>query len=232
MSNGSDQASSGVQQLIDKLRQEGIDAGQEQAELILVDARKRAEEIIADAKEQAETTVKAAQEQAKGEIQAVRDALQLAYRDSMLALKENITEDFARRVKQLITAQMKDEAFLKQLILSVAEQSKPRDMDYKPIEILLPSDLTDRGGPPGSNAGQPQNHTPENDSLTQFVTALTTEQFREGVTFKASELHDGGIRVRIVEDDVELNLSDEAVSDLLLEYLLPRYRALIEGIVK
>ena len=232
MSNESDQASSGVQQLIDKLRQEGIDAGQEQAEQILIDARKRAEEIVGEAKQQADKTLKAAQDQAKGEIQSVREAFQLAYRDSMLALKENITVDFALRVRQLINAQLNDEGFLSRLILVVAAQSKPQDMDEKSIEILLPAAVIDLNEPPQRSTSGPQREGEEKDALTQFVTGLAAEQFREGVTFKVTDRHDSGIRVRIVEDDIELNLSDEAVSDLLLEYLLPRYRALIEGIVK
>jgi len=230
MSNGSDQVSSGVQQLIDKLRQEGIDAGQEQAEQLLIDARKRAEEIVNEAKAQAENTLKTAQEQAKGEIQAVRDAFALAYRDSMLALKENITVDFALRIRQLIRAQMKDEGFLKQLILTVAAQSRPQDKDNKPLEILLPESVFNISEPPA--AGHLQKHAAESDPLTRFVTALAAEQLRDGVTFKVSDAHESGIRVRIVGEDIELNLSEEAVSDLLLEYLLPRYRALIEGIVK
>jgi V/A-type H+-transporting ATPase subunit E len=232
MSDESDQTSSGVQQLIDKLRQEGIDAGQEQAEQILIDARKRAEEIISDAKEQADQTLKAAQEQARAEIQSVRDAFQLAYRDSMLALKENITVDFAQRVRQLVSAQLRDEAFLKQLILTVAAQSKPQDMEGKPIEILLPAGIIDINEPPQRQAGRLHEQTPETDPITRFVTALAAEQLRDGVTFKVSDAHESGIRVCIVKEDIELSLTDVAVSDLLLEYLLPRYRALIEGIVK
>jgi V/A-type H+-transporting ATPase subunit E len=226
MSNGSDQAASGVQQFIDKLRQDGIDAGQEQAEQILLDARKRADEIIAEAKEQADKMLQSAQDQAKGEIQSVRDAFQLAYRDSLLALKENITVDFALRVKQLISAQLRDEEFLRQLILAVAIQSTPRDINEKTIEILLPKRFIGRHGV------RPAKQSSEKDPLTEFVTALAAEQFRDGVTFDVSPAHDSGIRVRIVDDDIELNITDQAVSDLLLEYLLPRYRALIDGIVK
>jgi V/A-type H+-transporting ATPase subunit E len=232
MSNGTEQASSGVQQLIDKLRQEGIDAGQEQAEQILIEARKRAEEIMSEAKEQADKTLIAAQQQAKGEIQAVRDAFQLAYRDSMLALKENITVDFALRVRQLIHAQLRDQNFLRQLILTVAAQSKSDGMEDKDMDILLPEALIDLNEPAVRQAGRVRQPSSKSDALTGFVTALAAEQFRDGVTFKVSDAHDSGIRVRLTEDDIEFDLTDESVSDLLLEYLLPRYRALIEGIVK
>jgi V/A-type H+-transporting ATPase subunit E len=42
----------------------------------------------------------------------------------------------------------------------------------------------------------------------------------------------GGIRLRLVDHDVTLELTDKAVASLILQHLQPRFRALIEGIVK
>jgi V/A-type H+-transporting ATPase subunit E len=41
-----------------------------------------------------------------------------------------------------------------------------------------------------------------------------------------------GLRVRLVDKEVILDLSDRAVADAILEHLQPRFRALLEGIVK
>jgi V/A-type H+-transporting ATPase subunit E len=38
--------------------------------------------------------------------------------------------------------------------------------------------------------------------------------------------------VRLVDRDVVLDLSDRAVADVILEHLQPRFRALLEGVVK
>jgi V/A-type H+-transporting ATPase subunit E len=231
--NDSNQASSGVQQLIDKLRQEGIDAGQKEAEQILIDARRRAEAILGDAKQKADHMVKAAQQDAEKQIQSVRDALKLAFRDSLLALKENITVDFSLRLKRLVKEQMRDEVFLKQLILEIAGRSLPENTDNEPIEILLPENLLDMEKLRHQPYQQPyqQQRSSQEDSLAHFVSTMATEHLREGVTIRSADSHDSGIRVRIVNQDIELNLTDEGISDLLLEYLTPRYRALLEGIV-
>ena len=45
----------------------------------------------------------------------------------------------------------------------------------------------------------------------------------------ASDVH-GGARVQVVGDDLEIDLSDEAVSALILRHLLPRFRAILEGV--
>ena len=40
---------------------------------------------------------------------------------------------------------------------------------------------------------------------------------------------EGGARVRVVGEDLEIDLTNEAISKLLLKHLLPRYRAILEG---
>ena len=39
----------------------------------------------------------------------------------------------------------------------------------------------------------------------------------------------GGIKVRLVGKDIEIDLTDEALTDLILKYLLPRYREIVSG---
>jgi len=68
--------------------------------------------------------------------------------------------------------------------------------------------------------------------LTHFVLGLSDEILRKGVTFSASDEHESGIRIHMVDKDVSLDLTDEAIAALLLEHLQPRFRAILEGIVK
>ncbi len=53
---------------------------------------------------------------------------------------------------------------------------------------------------------------------------------REGVDLKPSGETNGGMRVRLVGEDLEIDLSDEALSELLLGYLIPRFRAIVTGV--
>ena len=55
---------------------------------------------------------------------------------------------------------------------------------------------------------------------------------REGVSFSASEDVQAGIRVQVKDKDIILDLTEEAVAGLLLQHLQPRFRAILEGIVK
>ena len=68
--------------------------------------------------------------------------------------------------------------------------------------------------------------------LTRFVFGLTAEMLREGVEFAGSEDVEAGMRIRMRDQEVTLELTDRAVADLLLQHLQPRFRAIQEGIVK
>jgi V/A-type H+-transporting ATPase subunit E len=53
---------------------------------------------------------------------------------------------------------------------------------------------------------------------------------KDGVTIAAEPNRKRtGMRVQIAGEDVEIDLSDAAVSDLLAQHLLPRFRDLLEG---
>ena len=51
---------------------------------------------------------------------------------------------------------------------------------------------------------------------------------REGLTFGVSDEAAAGVTVRLLEEDVEIELTDETVTALLMEYMLPRFRAILE----
>jgi V/A-type H+-transporting ATPase subunit E len=68
--------------------------------------------------------------------------------------------------------------------------------------------------------------------LTGLVFGLTGDMLRDGVTFSASDEVQGGIRIHMVDKDITLDLTDQAVADFLLQHLQPRFRAVFEGVVK
>ena len=68
------------------------------------------------------------------------------------------------------------------------------------------------------------------DRLKRFVLRVTSEMLRDGVELKPTSDVNGGFRIQLVGENVEIDLSDKALSDLLLKHLLPRYRAIVSGV--
>ncbi|WBA80529.1 hypothetical protein [Endozoicomonas sp. GU-1] len=77
----------GVQELIEKLRNQGVDSGRQEAGKIISDAEAKAAELIADAEKRASAIVGKAREEADFITRAGKEALQLAERNAILELK-------------------------------------------------------------------------------------------------------------------------------------------------
>ena len=56
----------------------------------------------------------------------------------------------------------------------------------------------------------------------------------EGMSFKINpnDEKSAGIKVYLENEDIVLDLSEEAVSSLLVKHMQPRFRALLEGLLQ
>lgn len=221
-------ASSGVEKLIERLRDEAINTGQAKAEDIVVNAQKRAEWIVEEAELEAKQLLDKARSEAESIKSAGIDALQLAGRDALLKLRDTLLGSFSREVMRVVGKQMDKETFIAQLILALA--GKVRDKagldSNTEIIIQLPEDAVGvddlRKNPEELNQGV----------LSHLTAAIASDLLREGVTFDVSDEIRGGITVKLVDNNMTIDFSDEAVATLFLEHLQPRFRALLQGIVK
>ena len=67
--------------------------------------------------------------------------------------------------------------------------------------------------------------------LSEYAKAIASAAWREGVVVKTMEDGGRGIRVRLLDDDLEIDLTDEAIAELLLKHLQPRFRAVLTGMI-
>lgn len=218
--------SSGVEALIDRLRDEGVTAGRKEAQKIVKEAEARANWIVKQAKDEAIQIKQAAQQQAAHYEKAGKEALNVAARDTLLALKTTLAGQFASEVGRLISAEMRKQELLKQMILEVVGRVKEDVTVDGQLEVLLPRDVM------GLEQLSRDPEQLEQGKLTHFVRLVSADMLREGVSFRIADDIEGGIRLRLVDQDVTLELTDRAVASQILQHLQPRFRALIEGIVK
>jgi len=217
--------SSGVQELIDRLKEKGVEEGKQEADQLIADARRRATETLDEARREAAEIVRKAKEEADRIRAAGEEALRLAGRDTLLALKEEISEQFGSQVRRLVSHCLRDEKFVERLILEIAGRAVPKD-SRQPMEVLLPEDMA----PPEEVRGQAKGV--KEGTLSHFVLGLAGDMIRDGVTFGVAADNTPGVTVRMVEDDVEITFNEKALAEFLLRHLLPRFRAMMDGIVQ
>jgi V/A-type H+-transporting ATPase subunit E len=215
--------SAGVETLIGRLREEGITQGRTQAEALVTAAQQRAADLVATAQRDAEAILTGAKEQA-GKLKAAgEDAIRLAMRDTILALESDLLKEFVDTLRRLVKGVLADPAFLQRVILELAGQVAPAGEQR--AEVLLPAQLVSLE----DLQGKPEEATP--GSLMHFVLSLGGGMLREGMHFGVSEDGQAGIRVRLVDEDVQIDMTESAISQLLLQRMLPRFRALLRGAV-
>jgi V/A-type H+/Na+-transporting ATPase subunit E len=212
--------SSGVQELIDQLQEQGVERGNQEADKLLSDAQHKADATLRSANSEAEQILAQAREEAKRVKAAGEDALRLACRDAVLKLQEAVGEDFESKVRRLVSHTLGDQEYLRQLILAVARKAMP-DESEGPVEVLLPESLV---------TVQELQSSPEElkeGTLSHFVLGLAGDILRDGLSFDVSGDDTPGVRIRLVEDDVEIELTDETITALLMKHLVPRFRAIM-----
>ena len=220
-------ASSGVEALIERLRGEGVEQGREEAKRIVNDAEKRATWMIEQAEQDAEELRRGAREEARRLEHSAREALRVAARDSVLEMQATLTHRFRDHLRWLVGQSLSQEDLLQRLILELAARTRadtPLDAE-RDVEVMLPRDVV------GLEELRRHPEALKEGTLSWFVVAQAREVLREGVRFSRGE-HESGLRIRLHEHEMELDISDEAVAELLLAHLQPRFRAMLEGIVK
>lgn len=208
--------------MIDRLKTDGVSRGQAEAEALIAEARKQSMGILDGAKKEAEEILTKARREARQIEENGKQALNLASRDATLKLRESFQHEFRKRFGKLVSFTLRDDDFLKRLILEVARKAVPAD-EGTPVEILLPSSKV------SSEDLENQINQVQEGTLSHFVLGLTGDQLREGVTFGAADTFTEGVRVRLTDAEVEVDLTDETVSALLMRFLAPRFRVLVDS---
>ncbi|MBR9827802.1 MAG: ATPase [Oceanospirillales bacterium] len=219
-------AASGVEALIERLKQQGVEEGQRQAAALVEEAQRRADWLLEQATQEAEKLRSKAREDAARLQRAGEDALKMAARDMNLQLREQLAQTFAERVRLRVSEPLDSEAFMRELIREVMIQAcQDAKLCAMPkVELLLPAGVV------GLEELRRNPHAYREGKLSQFVQEQLNLQLREGVSL---DLHDGrGIRIRCNGDDAEIDLSDSALAELLLRHLQPRFRAILEGVIR
>ncbi|MDA0423656.1 hypothetical protein, partial [Stutzerimonas frequens] len=117
------QAASGVEALIERLRQQGVEQGQQQAAELVEEAQRRADWLLEQARQEADNLRHRAQEDAERLRRAGEDALKMAARDMNLQLREQLAHTFADRVRLQVVEQLDSEAFIREVIREVVQQA-------------------------------------------------------------------------------------------------------------
>lgn len=195
-----------LQELLDQIRKDGVEAAETQAEAIIMSAKAEAEKIISDAKAQADKMIADAKSENAKTVKSGEDAIRQAGRNLLISFRKSVSRELKAIVSDNVNKVFSSDDFAK-LIISAVEcwAGKPEAEDVS--VILNGSDLA---------------------KLEETVLAELKAKMIGGVTLKANDNFDGGFRVAVNNGAVYYDYSAQAVTDMLSDYLSPKVTALLK----
>ena len=128
-----------LQQLTQKLYDEGLEKGRAEADKLVADAKAEARKIVAEARAEAEEIVKKAEAKAEDVSKNTMTEISLAGKQAVGRIKSEIAsliiaKATARGVKEAVV----DPAFIKEMLVAVAKNWNGADSGKVELQALLP----------------------------------------------------------------------------------------------
>lgn len=197
-----------IQQICDKLRRETLEPAEEEAQQILKEARKKAESIKAEAEHHAEQLFKQARGQIEQERNVFHSSLQQAAKQTIEGLRQEIEHKlFNEELQHLLEGQLTDPKIVAEIINGIIRAIEKEG---------LTTDLT---------AIIPRLVSPDD------VSSLLFESVRKRLKGKPLEVGGfaGGAQVKLHGKKLTIDLSDQAIKELIANYMRRDFRKLIFG---
>lgn len=199
-------ANNKLNELTERLFNEGLAKGQQEGERILAEARTEAGQILDDARRTAESIIAEAEKKAADIAAKSASDVKMASSQAIAATKADIQNAvMAKVVDTKVAAALADEAFIKEVILAAAK-SLGTDAD---LAMVLPE------------------NTPA--KLEAYAAKEVATAIGKGIEVTLSKKVKGGLTVGPKDGGWFIDLSDETFSSLIREYLRPATRKILFG---
>jgi V/A-type H+/Na+-transporting ATPase subunit E len=192
-----------LQELTEKIYQEGINKAREDAEKLLSSAQSEADNIVAAAKKQAAEILRDAEKQAAETKQNAMNELQLSARQLVSDTRQKVVNLIENKVVEpQVKASFSDLEFNRQVIKTLVENWNPKSDEPVDINVLLPKE--------------------KQQEFETFFKNKTTDFLGKGVEVSFTDKIKGGFKIGPKQGGYLISFSDEDFDNLFRGYLRPR----------
>ncbi len=195
----------GLGGLINRIKVEGIDEAGRKSDEIISKARADAVSIIADAKSEAEGIVLRAEAGLKDREEKGRVALDLAVRDAVIRVRRAAEDMLASIIKKECKKALSGDGLERAIFKFIDDYSRDSSASF---DILL--------------------NESDRQALSDSFFKKLKDELKCGVEIKTHSGIKGGFRIGIAGDEMHYDISDEAISELLISYLPPELAAVLD----
>ena len=196
-----------LQELTQKLYQEGLSKGKEEGEAILKKANEDAQAIVKKAQEEAEAIIAKAHKEADDFRIKVEGDVKTASAQALQATKASIESLIVAKAVEPAGAAVKDADFLKSIITEVAKRFSAEES--QDLALILPEKLQ--------------------KELEPFVKAELAKTIGKGIEASFSKKIAGGFSIGPKDGSYFISLTEESFMALIGEYMRPATKKILFG---
>jgi V/A-type H+-transporting ATPase subunit E len=199
-----------LQELTDRLYNEGLSKGKQDGEELLQKAHAEAESILAQAKAEAEKIIAQANKEAEDLKTRVAADVKMAATQSIAVTKQEMEKMIVTKAAGAgVKNAMSNTEFVKELVKEVVKAFNPQNASPVSLDLILPESLKAQIGP--------------------FVQNEIAQQFKGGVNVEYSKKMNGGFKVAPKEGGYMLQFTEEEFTQLIANYLRPATKKILFG---
>lgn len=199
-----------LQELTDKLYNEGLSKGKQEAEQMKANAKNEAAQIIAQAKEQANGILAKAQQDAAELKSKTENDIKMASNQAFTAVKQQIEAAIiAKSIGEPVKVATSEAEFLKTIVTAVVSAFNPKNEDSVALNVILPAE--------------------KQKELESFAKETLNKICQAGVDIQFSKGIQGGFKIAPKGEGYMLSFTDKDFENLIAEYLRPKTRELLFG---
>ncbi len=194
-----------VREICDALRRETLEPAQEEANRIIADAKAERDRIVQHAEREAESVLEAARSQIEKERLVFKSSMDQASKQSLEALRQSVEHQlFHPEVAENIDKRMADSEIVAKLIQAIVKSVEKEGLQTDMV-ALIPKTVS-----------------------AEKVNALLAKQILDKLKDHAVKLGEftGGAQVKLVGKKMTIDISSQALVELLTRYLRDDFRQL------
>ncbi len=199
-----------LQELIDKIKKDGVASAEEQAAKIVAEAEAKAASIVNDAKSQAESIEKEAKASSERFQKAGEDAVKQASRNLLISFRDGINAQL-KAIVQDETAKTYSKDLLAKLIPETVKAWAAKS-EAADLAVLLSKD--------------------DLNALESGLKGALKDEISKGMEIRADKSLASGFRIGLKDGSAYYDYSAESVADLFAAYLNPKIAALVAAAAK
>jgi len=197
-----------IQEITEKIYNEGVVKAKEDADLIIAEARTKADEIVNSAKKMQTELLEEAQKQTTELKRKSEAELQLAARQFISKLKQQITNLVTTsQVNDSVKNVFNDQNFVQEIIQTIIKNWNPQSSDQLDLKVLLPEK--------------------KEKELAEFFNLKTRETLGRGVEFKFDSTLETGFKIGPKDGSYILNFSDKDFENYFKSYFKDQTKRLL-----